>query len=173
MTHDPDLDRGLDARSSPELHLDSEGGKSRITASQWVPSPLDETFAFFADAFNLERITPPFLRFRVVTPPPIAMRPGALIDYRLRLRGVPFRWRTEITEWEPPRSFVDVQLKGPYRRWVHRHTFRAERGGTRIDDHVDYAVVCGALTNPLIVRPDVRRIFAYRQRVIGELLGAG
>ena len=142
-----------------------------FTASQWVPAPLDETFAFFAEARNLERITPPFLRFRIVTPAPIPMRVGTLIDYRLRLRGIPVRWRTEITAWEPSRSFTDEQLRGPYRKWVHRHDFVAEDGGTRVNDTIAYAVPGGALVDRLIVRPDLERIFGYRRGAIRELLG--
>ena len=111
-----------------------------FATSQWVPTAPDETFAFFADAWNLERITPPFLRFRIITPAPVAMGVGTLIDYRLRLRGIPVRWQTEITAWDPPRSFTDVQVRGPYRKWVHRHDFVAESGGTRVDDTVRYAV---------------------------------
>ena len=144
-----------------------------FAASQWVPTPLDETFAFFADAWNLERITPPILRFRIVTPVPIPMRVGTLIDYRLRLRGIPIRWRTEITAWNPPHGFTDIQLRGPYRKWVHRHDFRAENGGTRVDDTVNYVVPGGALLDRLFVRPDVNRIFAYRRKVIGEALESG
>lgn len=142
-----------------------------FTASQRVPTALDETFAFFADAWNLERITPPILRFRIVTPAPITMRVGTLIDYRLRLRGIPVRWRTEITAWDPPRSFTDVQLRGPYRKWMHRHDFVEEDGGTRVNDTVAYAVPGGALVDRLIVRPDLDRIFGYRRRAIRELLG--
>ena len=158
--------------SSPDSPVRQDG--DRVFAfSQWVPTSLGETFAFFADARNLERITPPFLRFRIVTPGPIPMRAGTLIDYRLRLRGIPVRWRTEITAWDPPHGFTDEQLRGPYRKWVHRHDFRAEDGGTRFDDTVLYAVVGGALVDRLIVRPDVTRIFDYRRKVIGELLGSG
>ena len=136
----------------------------------WVPTALDETFAFFADAWNLERITPPFLRFRIITPPPIPMRVETLIDYRLRLRGIPVRWRTGITASDPPRGFTDVQVLGPYRTWVHRHDFVAENGGTRVDDTVSYAVPGGAPVDRLIVRPDLDRIFEYRRNAIRELL---
>ena len=142
-----------------------------LATSQWVPTSLAETFAFFADAWNLERITPPLLRFRIVTPAPIPMRVGTLIEYRLRLRGIPIRWRTEIAAWDPPRSFTDVQLCGPYRKWVHRHDFTEEDGGTRVDDTVTYAALGGALVDRLIVRPDLKRIFGYRRRVIREVLG--
>lgn len=100
--------------------------EEQLGPGMWVPTALDETFAFFADAWNLERITPPFLRFRIITPAPIPMRVGTLIDHRLRLRGIPVRWRTRITAWDPPRSFTDVQVRGPYRTWVHSHDFVAE-----------------------------------------------
>ena len=136
-----------------------------------MPTPLDETFAFFADPWNLERITPPLLGFRIVTPAPTWMGAGTLIDYRLRLRGTPVRWRTEITAWDPPRGFTDVQLRGPYRKWVHRHDFVEEDGGTRVDDTITYAVPGGALVDRLIVRPDLDRIFGYRRKAIRILLG--
>lgn len=144
-----------------------------LERSTWLPRPLEAVFPFFADAGNLERITPPELRFRIRTPLPIAMGAGARIDYRLSLFGVPFRWRTEIAAWEPPYRFVDVQLQGPYREWVHTHTFTEERGGTRMDDHVSYALPLGRpglLALPL-VRRQLDRIFAYREATIRELLG--
>ena len=94
-----------------------------FTTSQWLPTPLEETFAFFAEARNLERITPAFLSFRVVTPGHIEMHPGALIDYQLRVRGFPVSWQTEITDWDPPNGFTDVQLRGPYQKWIHRTIF--------------------------------------------------
>ena len=143
-----------------------------FTTEAWLPRPRAEVFPFFAEAGNLEAITPPWLRFRVLTPGPLEMRRGALIDYRLRLRGVPIRWRTEITAWEPPDRFVDEQVRGPYRLWVHEHTFEPEtRGGiegTRVRDHVRYAVPGGALVDALFVRREVAAIFAFRQRVLAE-----
>lgn len=132
----------------------------------WVARPLEVVFGFFADAGNLEAITPPWLRFEILTPRPIAMRAGALIDYRLRVRGVPLRWRTEITAWEPPHFFVDEQLRGPYRLWVHEHRFRAVRGGTAVLDHVRYRVPGGRLVSWLFVRRDVERIFAFRRQLL-------
>ncbi len=140
-----------------------------------IPLPVDEVFPFFADAFNLEAITPPLLRFRVVTPAPIEMRAGALIDYRLRIRGVPARWRTEIAEWDPPHMFVDQQLKGPYRLWHHTHTFEAidEGRSTLMRDVVRYELprVPGrSLVHKLVVRPDIERIFEFRGQQIRKLL---
>lgn len=127
-------------------------------------------FGFFGDARNLEAITPPFLRFRVVTPEPIEMRPGALIRYRLRLHGVPVDWLTAIQAWEPPRRFVDVQVRGPYAFWHHTHAFAPDgRGGTVMRDRVEYALPLGplgALAHRAFVRRDLERIFAFRAEVV-------
>jgi len=136
-----------------------------------IPRPRSEVFAFFADAGNLQELTPPFLGFEILTPRPIEMRPGALIDYRIRLRGIPLRWRTEITAWEPPRRFVDEQLRGPYRLWIHEHTFEEYGDGTVVVDFVRYAVLFGALANRLLVARDVRKIFEYRERRLKEIFG--
>ncbi|MGE5236048.1 MAG: SRPBCC family protein [Acidobacteriota bacterium] len=141
------------------------------SAELLLPVPRERLFPFFADARNLERLTPPWVRFRVVTPDPIEMRVGTLIDYRLRLHGVPLRWRTRIAAWDPPRRFVDEQLRGPYRRWVHEHTFEEAPDGTMCRDRVEYAVPGGTLTHRLVVRRDVERIFAYRQEVMTTLWG--
>jgi ligand-binding SRPBCC domain-containing protein len=141
----------------------------------WLPRGIDDVFAFFGDAMNLERITPKFLNFRVLTPSPIAMGAGTLIDYRISLRGVPMRWRTLISAWEPPVRFVDEQLKGPYWTWIHEHTFEAEaRGGvmgTRCRDVVRYDAPGGSLVHRLLVRPDLERIFRYRQAAMLEIMG--
>lgn len=133
-----------------------------ISTELFIRRDIQEVFSFFADASNLNMLTPPWLHFRIVTPAPVAMRVGALIDYRLRVRGIPMRWRSEITEWSPPRRFVDEQRRGPYRWWIHQHDFESRDGGTLVRDHVDYGVPCGALVNRLLVRPDLDRIFAYR-----------
>ena len=147
-----------------------------LERTQWLPRPLAEVFAFFSDPANLNEITPPALSFHIITPRPIDMRPGALIDYRLRLRGIPMRWRTRITAFDPPRSFVDEQLKGPYGRWLHTHTFAPETidgvEGTRITDRVEYDLPrwcpgpINRLVHRLLVAPDLDRIFGYRQRVL-------
>jgi ligand-binding SRPBCC domain-containing protein len=138
----------------------------------WLPRPVDEVFPFFADAHNLERLTPTFLKFTVITPAPIAMTPGARIRYRLRIHGIPISWESEITVWEPPHRFVDEQLSGPYRLWKHEHRFVERDGGTEVTDHVDYAVWGGSLVNSLFVAPDVRKIFAYRTSVLTDLFPA-
>ena len=142
-----------------------------LRSSLWLPRPLDDVFDFFADARNLERLTPPWLRFEIVTPGPIAMRPGTPIAYRLKLHGIPLRWDSEIAVWEPPHRFVDVQRRGPYRRWVHEHRFEARDGGTLVSDHVRYAVLGGALVERLFVRRDVEAIFAYRRDVLVKTFG--
>ncbi len=136
-----------------------------------VPRPRSEVFAFFADAGNLQELTPPWLRFEILTPGQIEMRPGALIDYRLHLRFIPIRWRTRITVWEPPHRFMDEQLRGPYRLWLHEHTFEEDGDGTLCGDFVRYAVPFGALANRLVVARDVRKIFAYRERRLKEIFG--
>lgn len=141
-------------------------------STQELPAPLEAVFRFFADATNLETITPPWLRFRVTTPQPIEMGEGTLIDYRLRIRGVPVRWQSEITDWDPPHRFVDRQLRGPYRRWVHTHVFEPTADGTLVRDAVEYAVPGGGLVNRLLVRPDVERIFAYRRETLAGLFPA-
>jgi ligand-binding SRPBCC domain-containing protein len=143
----------------------------RLESSVWLPRSRDEVFSWFADAFNLEAITPRWLRFEVRTAPPIAMRAGRLIEYRLRLRGVPLRWTSEITSWEPPVRFVDEQRRGPYRLWRHEHRFVAEDGGTTALDVVEYEVPGGRLVDRLFVRPDLERIFAFRREALARHLG--
>lgn len=147
----------------------------RLERRLWLPAKREVVFPFFADAKNLETLTPELLHFHVMTPA-IEMRRGALIDYRLRIRGVPVGWRTEIEEWEPPLRFVDRQVKGPYRLWRHLHTFEEADGGTVCGDVVEYELprVPGrGLMHKWLVRPDLERIFDYRARKMQELFGAG
>jgi ligand-binding SRPBCC domain-containing protein len=132
----------------------------------WLPLPPEEVFPFFADAANLDAITPPWLHFKIVTPQPVKMKAGALIDYRLRVHGWPLRWRTRITAWEPPGWFADEQVRGPYRRWIHSHTFELRDGGTLARDHVLYAAPFDWLVHGRFVRPDIERIFEYRAKVL-------
>jgi ligand-binding SRPBCC domain-containing protein len=143
-----------------------------IQTQLWLPRSREEVFPFFAEARNLEAITPPWLKFEVLTPPPIAMRTGALIDYQIRVHGIPIRWRTEIAEWQPPHRFVDIQLRGPYTLWHHTHIFEERDGGTLCLDHVRYRPRGGLLVHWLFVRRDVQRIFDYRQQRLKQLLGS-
>jgi hypothetical protein len=151
--------------------------KERLLVRElWVPRPVREVFPFFADAANLNVLTPPWLDFRIITPLPIDMKQGALIDYRIGLKGVPMRWRTLISLWEPPHRFVDQQLKGPYLLWHHTHEFIEQRqagvAGTLCIDRVRYMHAGGPLAEKLLVGPDLRRIFDYRQEKMRELFGA-
>ena len=143
-----------------------------LHARMELPLPVGAVFEFFASAENLQAITPPELGFRIVTPPPVRIEHGALIDYRLGLFGIPFGWRTEITEWNPPHHFVDVQLRGPYAQWIHRHTFTQVGDKTLIEDEVRYRLpvpLVGELALP-IVKLQLARIFSYRERRIRELM---
>lgn len=139
-----------------------------------VPKPRSEVFAFFADAHNLERLTPRFLGFQILTPDPIEMKTGTIIDYSLRLLGVSLHWKTLIELFDPDRSFVDVQLKGPYRYWRHLHEFVEVDEGTRVRDVVDYELplgILGTAARALFVRDMLERIFDYRQKAITEIFG--
>ena len=142
-----------------------------LESVQWLPRQPDEIFDFYADAFNLELLTPSLLHFRVLTPAPITMVAGIEIDYRLCLHGFPMSWRSRITQWDPPHSFVDEQISGPYRYWHHLHTFTPDRGGTQVRDVVEYSVLGGWLTDRLLVRRDLNRIFSYRQERLAEIFG--
>ena len=137
-----------------------------------LPLPVDQVFRFFADVENLERITPPELAFHVVTPTPIVITEGTIIDFRLRLFGVPFSWRTRIVQWRPNDQFIDEQIRGPYSSWRHLHTFAPCEDGTRMTDRVEYLLPfrpAGSLALPL-VRRQLDRIFRYRARTIRLLL---
>ncbi|GBC81082.1 hypothetical protein HRbin10_00187 [bacterium HR10] len=147
----------------------------RLFRQQWVPAPLEEVFAFFDRPENLNAITPPSLHFRLLTPSPVPMHQGALIDYSIRLLGVPMRWTTYIAVYEPPHCFVDVQLRGPYSFWHHTHRFVAKNGGTEITDEVLYVLpfgLLGRLAYALWVRRQLEYIFAYRRERIAELFGS-
>ncbi len=144
--------------------------KERLfSAELLLPRPRGEVFPFFAEARNLEILTPPWLEFEVLTPDPIAMHAGTLIDYRIRVHSVPVRWRTEIAEWDPPHRFVDMQLSGPYKLWHHTHTFEDRGDSTLCRDEVRYWPRGGAIVDRLFVRRDVERIFAFRRQKLLEM----
>ena len=155
-------------------HGNLQDGRQFLETVTSLPRPQDEVFAFFANAENLQRITPPELAFRILTPVPIDIGEGTLIDYRLRLFGVPFNWRTRIVEWQPDERFVDEQLSGPYRSWRHLHTFAGCEEGTMMTDRVEYRLPlqpAGAFALPL-VRRQLDRIFRYRANAIRRILAA-
>jgi len=127
-----------------------------------IPLPLEQVFDFFSDPHNLERITPPWLRFRVLGSTTESIQEGTELDYALRLHGVPIRWRSRISAWAPPYRFIDEQLRGPYKAWIHEHEFEDLGQETRMTDRVCYAVPGGSLVNRFFVRPDIERIFRYR-----------
>lgn len=138
-----------------------------------LATPPERLFPFFCDAHNLDRLTPARVRFRILTEGEIRMAEGTLIDYRIRVRGVPVRWRTRISGWDPPRGFTDEQIRGPYRWWVHRHTFEPDvAGGTVARDEVRYGVPGGRVAHGLFVRRDLMHIFEHRSRAMRELFGS-
>jgi ligand-binding SRPBCC domain-containing protein len=145
-----------------------------LERAQRLELPAERAFGFFTDARNLEAITPPWLDFRLATRGPIEMRPGAVIEYRLKLHGVPVRWRTRIEAWEPPVRFVDVQVRGPYALWEHTHAFEPDGElAVVIRDRIRYALPFGPLgriAHAAFVKRDLDRIFDYRQRAVAERL---
>jgi ligand-binding SRPBCC domain-containing protein len=139
----------------------------------WIARPRDDVFEFFSNAANLEQLTPPWLNFRMLTPTPLEIKVGARIDYQIRWRVVPIKWRSEIVEWDPPQRFTDLQLQGPYALWRHTHSFYEAHGGTRVVDKVQYALPLGLIGNvmhELKVRRDLETIFDYRAQRICEIL---
>jgi ligand-binding SRPBCC domain-containing protein len=147
-----------------------------FTRNLTLELPIEETFDFFADAANLERITPPELNFRITTDQPIDLKKGALIDYKLKLRGIPISWQTIISEWNPPSAFTDEALKSPYKQWIHRHTFSENAdGGTDIADEVRYRLPFGPFGDLMhwYVRRELEYIFDFRQKTVAEILLKG
>lgn len=146
----------------------------RLHRKQFVPRPLEEVFPFFERPENLEWLTPALLKFRILTPSPVPMHVGSLIDYTIRVHGVPVHWRTLVTENNPPHRFVDQSLKGPYAIWHHAHDFRTVEGGTEIEDTVDYALplgLLGELAHAWFVRRDLEAIFDFRARAVAQEFG--
>lgn len=144
-------------------------GATILNTEMVLPGSIERVFDFFSDASNLESITPPSLRFRIETPKPIPMLAGTLIDYRLNLHYIPIRWRTEISDWNPPYRFVDRQLRGPYRRWVHTHEFSQCSDGIVVRDSVSFVAPGGNLIRKLFVQPELVKIFQYRHQLLAEI----
>jgi ligand-binding SRPBCC domain-containing protein len=145
-----------------------------FTQDLFLPVPRETVFPFFSAAENLEAITPPLLRFHILSATPIQMRAGTLIEYQLRVRGIPIRWQSAITAWDPPHHFRDEQRRGPYRVWIHDHTFESRDGGTLCHDTVRYAVWGGRFIERLFVRRDLERIFDYRKAALTRIFaGSG
>jgi ligand-binding SRPBCC domain-containing protein len=156
----------------PTIVVTPAGRGFELRAEQWVPEVPEKVFPFFADAYNLERITPPFLGFHVRSVSTPEVGEGTVLRYRLRIHGIPVLWRSRIEDWQPPRRFVDRQLFGPYAAWHHTHDFVPERGGTLLRDTVRYRLRCAAVQHlPMLawVHRNVRAIFTYRQEVIRSL----
>lgn len=144
-----------------------------LDRTQEIALPIDHVFDFFSNAANLERITPPEINFNILTKLPIDIRKGTLIDYEISLFRIPVKWRTEITEWNPPHSFIDQQIRGPYRQWIHRHTFtELENGITKMDDTVRYRLPLEPLGDlaHFLVRTELEAIFDYRAEAIARIL---
>ncbi len=161
MSHEPIKLAGKASTTdaAPSSHFE-------LRCEDWLPCPRDQVFSFFGDAYNLERITPDFLHFKVLGTSDTEIRRGTTIDYRLRLHGIPFTWRTVIDEWIPGVRFVDRQRKGPFKLWHHTHEFESRDGGTVIRDRVRYDLPLGVLGRVVagsIVRRDVEEIFRHRQ----------
>jgi ligand-binding SRPBCC domain-containing protein len=145
-----------------------------LRREQWIERPIDQVFAFFADARNLEQITPPWVGFKILFMSTDCIAEGTIIRYRLRLHGIPLHWRTKICAWDPPSSFVDEQTRGPYKIWRHTHRFEAHGNRTKMLDEVQYALpfgIFGRIVHWLKVSKDVSRIFDYRRDRINELFG--
>jgi ligand-binding SRPBCC domain-containing protein len=159
--------------SDVQIQWDSEERLFILSSSVVLRHSREELFEFFSDAFQLEQLTPPWLNFRILTPAPIHIRTGCLIDYTIRLRGIPIQWQTEISSWDPPYSFTDRQIRGPYRLWEHLHTFETVPEGTLASDEVRYRVPGGRLINRLFVQRDLVKIFTYRQEKMLQLFSRG
>ncbi len=141
----------------------------RLKKSIWLAQPRAIIFDFFSNPRNLDRLTPAWLNFAILTPATSAIQQGSLLNYRLRIRGIPMRWQSEISIWDPPHRFVDRQTRGPYSLWVHEHTFEELDNGTVVGDNVEYAVPGGSLVQKFLVAPDLERIFNYRHKILNDL----
>jgi len=143
-----------------------------LTTTTVINKPLSEVFEFFSNAENLNKITPPDMQFKILTPLPIIIKKGTLIDYKIKVNGIPLNWQTEITEFEVNKRFIDKQLKGPYRVWIHEHTFEEKDGKTIMNDHVQFLSpgwFLEPIINKLFIEKKVKGIFAYREKILTNL----
>ncbi|MBL1214612.1 MAG: SRPBCC family protein [Ignavibacteriae bacterium] len=151
-----------------------ENGKMfNIKSEQIIKLPIEKVFSFFERPENLSLITPKWLKFNILTPEPLVMKSGAIFDYQIKIFGIPNRWKTLITDYDPPYKFVDEQAKGPYKKWIHTHTFEKIEGGTLVTDNVDYDLYGGAaakIINEIYIKHSVKSIFTYRSKVLNEIL---
>ena len=157
------------------LDVEQKAGQKELYVEQWIPKPVKEIFPFFSEAKNLGVLTPEFLHFKILSQSTAEMEKGTLVDYQMKIHGIPIHWQTLIDEWEPGFQFVDTQLKGPYKSWHHTHRFIPMKGGTLLSDRVLYRLplgILGGLAMGAKVRNDVQKIFDYRQKVINERFGA-
>lgn len=152
-----------------DIVLSQVENEFRLNAEMIIPHRLDSVFPYFAAAHNLEEITPPFLKFRVSSSDELVMAPGTVIEYSLRLHGIPLGWKSLISVWEPPYRFVDEQLRGPYRYWIHEHIFEERGNGVLVKDHVRYQVFGGRIVHDLFVKRDLMTIFQFRQQKLSAL----
>ncbi len=155
-----------------EPTITRSGSEFTLVCRARVPRPIGDVFPFFSDPRNLEQITPELLQFKIVGEPPAQIEEGSVIEYKLRVRGLPLRWRSVISTWDPPHRFVDTQLKGPYRQWIHEHRFIDEGESTMMQDTIRYKVLGGRLINHLFVRKDVMKIFGYRTEFLRSHFGS-
>lgn len=139
-----------------------------LHTSQWLPGSIEDVFDFFSRPENLQKLTPSQLRFTILTPQPIVMSEGMQLDYKLKVHGLPLHWTSLISVWDPPYSFTDVQLKGPYKKWEHSHRFAKEGSGTRVEDYIIFRVPGGRLIEKLIVQKDLASIFGHRQKLLKD-----
>jgi uncharacterized protein len=149
--------------------------EQQLQFEQWIPASIKEVFSFFSNASNLEKLTPGWLNFRILSQSTPQIQAGTLIEYQLKLHGIPFTWKTLIEEWIPEKQFVDTQLKGPYSLWHHTHTFEEKDGGVLMIDKIRYQVPLGILGHLVAgnyVKKDITRIFDYRKEVITKVFGS-
>lgn len=157
------------AAPDPITFTEKKDGSTLLRATQWVPRPLEEVFRFFSQPENLQTLTPSHVRFQLLSDTPVDMREGLELSYKLRVKGIPIRWTSRITVWDPPHAFADIQLKGPYRTWDHTHTFERDGSGTRVVDEVHYSAPGFRWMERHLVRPDIRKIFAFRHHTLETL----